>query len=309
MEAQSDSKKIGPDDLEKWIVQGRAITIINTLPGEEHAKRHIPSSANACVYEVSFAQQVVEIINDKHHQVVLYGSSERSQDAAVAAKKLMRLGYDNVYVLSRGLAGWKAAGYPLEGTDPHEATDPATSLQLVEGTYIVDTQASVIEWTGRNPNGKHYGSLRLSSGQVTIGDAGISGTFEIDMTSIKNLDLEGDELYPVLIDHLESDDFFFTKLFPRASFTITSATPVSGQPVTVPNFEIKGDLKIRGVRQEIGFPATFSTLADGAIAAEAHFDIDRTRWNIIYGSSRFFEHLGMHVVFDLISIQLRIVAG
>jgi hypothetical protein len=34
----------------------------------------------------------------------------------------------------------------------------------------------------------------------------------------------------------------------------------------------------------------------------AHFDFDRTRWNVIYGSSRFFEHLGMHLVFDLISI-------
>ncbi len=40
---------------------------------------------------------------------------------------------------------------------------------------------------------------------------------------------------------------------------------------------------------------------------EGHFDIDRTRWKIIYGSTRFFEHLGMHKVFDLISIQVRIV--
>jgi polyisoprenoid-binding protein YceI len=309
MEAQTDAKKIKPDDLQKWIEQGRAITIINTLSGEEHAKRHIPSSANACVYEVTFAQQVAEIVADKRRQIVLYGSSERSQDAAVAAEKLIRFGYDSVYVLSGGLAAWKAAGYSLEGTEPHTASDPTTSLQLVEGTYMVDMQASVIEWTGRNPNGKHYGSIRLSGGQVTIGDAGISGTFEIDMSSIKNDDLEGDELYPVLIDHLESDDFFFTKLFPRASFTITSAKPVSGQPVTVPNFEIMGELKMRGIRQQIGFPATFSTLADGAIAAEAHFDIDRTHWNIIYGSSRFFEHLGMHVVFDLVSIQLRVVAG
>ena len=41
---------------------------------------------------------------------------------------------------------------------------------------------------------------------------------------------------------------------------------------------------------------------------ESHFDIDRTRWGITYGSPRFFERLGMHLVFDLISIQLRIVA-
>jgi len=38
-----------------------------------------------------------------------------------------------------------------------------------------------------------------------------------------------------------------------------------------------------------------------------HFDMDRTRWGVIYGSSRFFEHLGMHLVFDLISFQIRLV--
>jgi len=39
-------------------------------------------------------------------------------------------------------------------------------------------------------------------------------------------------------------------------------------------------------------------LTDEMIGIEAHFDIDRTKWDIIYGSSRFFEHLGMHLVFD-----------
>lgn len=39
----------------------------------------------------------------------------------------------------------------------------------------------------------------------------------------------------------------------------------------------------------------------------AHFEFNRTRWGVIYGSSRFFRHLGMHLVFDLISLQLRIV--
>ena len=45
-----------------------------------------------------------------------------------------------------------------------------------------------------------------------------------------------------------------------------------------------------------------------SLIMEAHFDIDRTKWNVIYGSIRFFEHLGMHKVFDLISLQLRVIA-
>ena len=49
-------------------------------------------------------------------------------------------------------------------------------------------------------------------------------------------------------------------------------------------------------------------IEDNGLVAEAHFDIDRTRWKVIYGSTRFFEHLGMHLVFDLISFQVKIVA-
>ena len=71
---------------------------------------------------------------------------------------------------------------------------------------------------------------------------------------------------------------------------------------------MEGTLELRGVGNQMKFPATISRLPDGAITAEAHFDFDRTQWKIIYGSSRYFEHLGMHLVFDPISIELRIVA-
>jgi hypothetical protein len=49
------------------------------------------------------------------------------------------------------------------------------------------------------------------------------------------------------------------------------------------------------------------TESAAGINLEAHFDLDRTEWGIIYGSARFFEHLGMHQVFEAISISLRLV--
>ena len=127
------------------------------------------------------------------------------------------------------------------------------------------------------------------------------------MHSLKNLNLEGNEWQPVLIAHLKSDDFFFAGKFPAARFTIDSARKI-GESLSAPNFEVEGTLELRGVRNDMKFLATISNLPDGAITAEAHFDFDRTRWNIIYGSSRYFQHLGMHLVFDLISLRLRIVA-
>ena len=62
------------------------------------------------------------------------------------------------------------------------------------------------------------------------------------------------------------------------------------------------------MKKNLNFLATVTPLADGAVTTEAHFDLDRTKWNVIYGSSRFFKRLGMHLVFDLVSIQMRILA-
>jgi polyisoprenoid-binding protein YceI len=121
--------------------------------------------------------------------------------------------------------------------------------------------------------------------------------------------VQDDEFQPVLIAHLKSDDFFLTKLFPTAKFKILSSTPVKEPFLSVPNYKINGTLELRGLKAQQDFMATVTKTPENGVAAEAHFDIDRTRWNIIYGSTRFFEHLGMHLVFDMISIQVRIVAS
>ena len=70
---------------------------------------------------------------------------------------------------------------------------------------------------------------------------------------------------------------------------------------------VEGTLELRGVRAPLDFEATVSTVKGGALAVEAHFDLDRTRWGLIYGSARFFAHLGMHVVFDHVGIAMRLV--
>ncbi|MDX2479661.1 MAG: hypothetical protein QNK24_04915 [Desulfuromusa sp.] len=54
-------------------------------------------------------------------------------------------------------------------------------------------------------------------------------------------------------------------------------------------------------------PTIIVAVEDGKVAAEVHFDFDRTRWGVIYGSTKFFKHLGIHLVFDQISLPLRIV--
>jgi rhodanese-related sulfurtransferase/polyisoprenoid-binding protein YceI len=306
MEETKSFAKITAEELYEKIGRKKDLIIIDTLPKDLFEKRHMPGAQNACVFQVVFPSEVEAIVPDRDREVVLYGSSRASHDAVTAAEKLVRLGYSKVFALIGGLAAWREAGYPLAGNDPDSA-DEDDRFRLEDRSYTVDIERSIIEWTGRNPNTTHYGTLRLLRGDITIRQGKLNGTFEIDMLSLKNLNLEGSEWQPVLIAHLKSDDFFFAEKFPKARFTIDSSREI-GESLSEPNFEVEGTLELRGVRNGMKFLATISNLPDGAVTAEAHFDFDRTHWKIIYGSSRYFEHLGMHLVFDPISIGLRIVA-
>jgi len=301
-------REILPAELHRQVSVNPKLLLIDTLPQEQFARRHLPKASNVCVYEVIFLQQVEAITTDKATPIVIYGSCATSHEATVAADKLARAGYGDLSVLKGGLDGWQAAGLPVEGSATTHIDDPGTIFRLPDGTYAVDVDKSIIGWTGRNPNGSHTGTVRLSGGKVFIAGERGEGAFSIDIHSIRNTDLAGDELQPVLIAHLNSDDFFFTRIFPTATFTVQGIERLEEPFVSSPNYIVTGSLELRGVKARLTFPATLVQMEDGLLVAEAHFDIDRTRWNVIYGSARFFQYLGKHLVFDLISLQVRVVA-
>ncbi len=308
MEKINRFKEVSPDQLFSWLETHKEFYLIDTLTKDHYQMRHIPGAKNACVFEVSFMEQIADISADKNAEIVLYGSSIRSMDSHTAAEKLDRGGYQRISILKGGLEDWQTSGHRLEGTAPDGSDVPNTLLELEDRTYHVDTDQSIIEWTGRNAGTKHFGTIAISRGAVTVKDGNIRGEFDINMHSIKNINLEGNELQPVLIAHLNSDDFFFTKVFSVARYCFSGAKTTEEPFLTSPNCQINGTLELRGIKADQQINATVTRTADNGLAAEAHFDIDRTNWRIIYGSTRFFEHLGMHLVFDLISIQVRIVA-
>ncbi len=298
---------ISIDELNQLMKTDYNLLVIDTLPKARYQQKHLAGALQACVFEVSFLDQVAKLCGDRNRAIVVYGVSDQTHDAKTAAEKLLRDGYTQVSVLTGGLTAWEAAGHPLEGAAVAEAEPPAA--KLADGTFPVDTASSVIEWVGRNPSTTHRGTLRLSSGEVRIAAGQIKGDFTIDMNSIDNLNLAGNDLKPVLEAHLKSDDFFYVKQFPTATFELTATPNEEKQPVSAPNYEVAGKFKLRGISAWQHFPATILPTDDGRVTAEAHFDLDRTRWGVIYGSTKFFEHLGMHLVFDQISLQLRIMTG
>ena len=299
---------ISPEDLFRRMNEGTDFYLIDTLTHDHFEKVHLPHAKNACVFEVTFMAHIKEITRNRNAEIILYGSSAKSMDAIKAAEKLNREGYIQISILNGGLESWRASGFALEGNAPLDPDDPETTLTLENGVYKVDTNQSLIEWIGRNPNNKHFGTVGISNGDLTVKDGLLSGYFEVDLNSLENINLEGDKLHPVLIAHLKSDDFLFVKNFPKASFTIENSRPAKDPVLSSPNHEVTGTLSLRGVEVEQTFSATITRPAEGGLVAQAQFDLDRTRWGMIYGSARFFEHLGMHLVFDMIYIQIRIIA-
>jgi len=300
--------RISARELNERLQQDNTFLLVDTLSDDHFQQVHLPGAQNACVFQVTFLDRMTELAPDKKTAIVVYGSRAETMDAASAADKLTRTGYTRVTLLEGGLAAWRKAGYPLEGAAP-SATDTSSDAPIIEKRlYTVDTANSIIQWAGRNPNTHHTGSLRLSEGFMDMRQASVTGQFVIDLASIQNTSLAGDLNQPVLIAHLLSDDFFWAERFPTAAFNLQRLEPIAGSHLTTPNYTLIGAFKMMGVRAPLQFQATLTTLPDKRLAAEAHFDFDRTRWNIIYGSSRFFDHLGMHVVFDFISVQLKLVS-
>ncbi|GAB6192773.1 YceI family protein [Desulfocastanea catecholica] len=309
MTSKFDQNKVSVDALQTLIMNKPDTVVIDLLSPEHFAGRHIPGAENVCVFQVSFLDDLAGVVADKHRPIVVYGSSSRSRDAAVALEKLDRARYQQVSFLDGGLEAWREAGYELKGEAADRQDDLQTTVIVPDGQYRIDHQLSEVEWVGRNANSRHFGTVDIAGGELYIEERMIFGMIEIDMTTIHNKNLQGNELQPVLENHLRSDDFFFTDLFPRAVFTIKKAACIEPGWLTACNYHVNGELELRGVAADLEFDATVVLMADNSLVLDAHFDIDRTKWQVIYGSTRFFEHLGMHKVFDLISLQLRLVAA
>jgi len=252
---------------------------------------------------VAFPELVQAAGIDPEDVVVVYGEDNETRDADVAAKKLLRRGFRKVYALSGGFQAWKTAGHPVEGT----GSEPVDHSPLPpDGTYRVDVEQSLIEWTGRNADTKHSGTLRLKEGVMRLDKGRVGGDFVIDLGSLTNTNLTDHSLALMLVKHLLSDDFLFAQRHPEARFSVEQSEALPDATPGAVNCHLRGELLLRGRIETLAFPATLSSIADG-VAVEAHFDMDRTRWGLLYGSGKFFRHLGMHLVHDNVSIQLRIV--
>ncbi len=170
-------------------------------------------------------------------------------------------------------------------------------------TYKVDTNSSSVVWTGYKVTGKHTGTIKIKNGMLSM-DAGVitGGSFEIDMNSVKDTDMEG-EYAGKLEGHLKSDDFLGVASFPTASFVINKAIPQDSKG----NYKILGNLTIKGITKEVKFFANAAE-ANGTVNAAGKITIDRSEFNMRYGSGSFFDGLGDKTIYDEFDLQVSLVA-
>jgi polyisoprenoid-binding protein YceI/rhodanese-related sulfurtransferase len=294
-------------ELKNWIDGGKDFLLIDVLPEEYFTEKHLPKARNACVYQVSFLDQVAELAPNKETPIVVYGPSERSLSSSTAADKLLKLGYVEVYDYQGGTVEWESLRYPIDGETPSNGNSDEPLSH--PGIFKVDTLKSKALWIGRNLVNQHYGSIKIARGELDIDDGTVSGArFLFDMQSMKCSDIADPELNSLLVKHLTSDDFFDSDHHPTSEFAMTRAVRKDEETPGRPNYLVYGNLTIKGITHEIEFPAFIGELEDGTWAAQAYFDIDRTDWKVLYGSGKFYEKLGKHLVNDFITIQLSVIA-
>lgn len=277
--------------------------VIDVMTPEDYAACHVAGAKNACIYEMVFLDRVAECVPERSTKLVVYDASGTTRAAEEARERLLRAGYHEVSILKGGLSAWRAAGLAVETGE--RMPEP----EMKDGTYLIDTEKSVFEWIGRNLNNRHHGRIAIQSGKMTVQGGKLTvGSIVLDMNGITNSDLQDANWRDMLIRHLKSDDFFAVAQYPAASFNLTGWAAEAGAPQEAPNGTVTGDLTIRDVTRPISFQAIVAPQADGGIKAHAVFDIDRTLWNVCYGSGKLFERLGMHLVHDIITVELFIQA-
>jgi len=162
---------------------------------------------------------------------------------------------------------------------------------------------SVVEWVGHKVTGKHRGTIGIKSGQLDFDHGAFKGgKFVIDMGTITVTDLSGGGKNK-LEGHLNSDDFFGVAKHPTATLVCTKVSP-KGTPG---DYKITGDLTIKGITKEVRFYTNVKK-DGGKFLATADITIDRSDFDIRYGSGSFFDNLGDKTIYDEFDLKVALTA-
>ncbi len=156
-------------------------------------------------------------------------------------------------------------------------------------TKKIDAKTSTVSWVGKKVTGQHSGTLAVKDGALVFKNAKLAGgTINVDMTTIAVTDLKAGEGKEDLEGHLKADDFFGTAKFPTAKIVFKT---IANKSVGI--YTVTADLTIKGISNPITFD--LSTTSNSATSS---LKVDRTKYDIKYGSGSFFQNLGDKTISD-----------
>jgi len=210
------------------------------------------------------------------------------------------------------LVGWFLLKNPTSETvvETQRQNIPQDSeiTEVGQGTYTLVPEESEIAWTAQKPlipGYVHRGTMGVKEGTLNARTGTISGEIIIDMNQVKLVSLGGGKAgnESKLEAHLKSGDFFDVGKYPISTFVITQA--IKGE--TAGAYTLTGSLTMKDVTHEVSFPAQVFD-EDGKLHLTAQFEIDRTQWNITFGSASFFDNLAENAIGDMVGLTLDLVA-
>lgn len=176
--------------------------------------------------------------------------------------------------------------------------------------YSANPEMSSIDWKGSKPTGTHTGTVEIASGSFHVdGEEIKGGEFTIDMETITVTDLEAGDGKENLEAHLKGtveekqDHFFNTVEHPTAKFEVTGITTEGEKTM------MEGNLTIKGITKNISFPVSIQNNGDMIEVSSEPFTIDRTQWNVNYGSKSVFDDLGDKFINDEIELTIKVAAN
>lgn len=156
-------------------------------------------------------------------------------------------------------------------------------------TKKVNTEKSSIAWVGKKVTGQHSGTIAIKEGTLLFKSKKlIGGNFVVDMSKLIVTDLKAGKGKEDLEGHLKADDFFGTEKYPTAKLAFkTIADKGNGL------YTITADLTIKSSTNPITFDFNVANNT-----ATTTLVVDRTKYDIKYGSGSFFSNLGDKTISD-----------
>jgi len=175
------------------------------------------------------------------------------------------------------------------------------STSVFAGSQKVDTAKSSVKWLAKKVTGQHTGTIGIKEGNLVVEKGKITGgKVVIDMNSIVDLDLTDAGYNAKLIGHLKSPDFFEVATFPTAELAITKVESKGN------SHTFSGNLTIKGITNPASFTAT-SVKNGNTTTYTGTLTIDRSKFNVRYGSKSFFDDLGDKVIYDEFTLDFTLV--